>query len=407
MTAKDEPPPTSSNERGLSDAASSVSCVIAVILMASLPVVLSGAMSTEMRADIGFEDRDLGVAVMGYYIAAAALSIGAGRFADRVAPSRSMTLAAALAGLACCGIALADRMEFLQIWLIVGGVALAVAQPTASAVIIAAVPLQRRGLVFGIKQSAIPAGTALAGLAVPAIALTVGWRWAFASAALVAAGTAATAPRALGCVAAPQSRQRIELGGSYPMLGALALTSALAAAPALSLPVFLTSSAAARGFSVGHAGLLLTVGSVMGLVARLVVGDRADRRAGNHLKPVAVLMGLGALGLFGMTSHNRLVFVAAMMVAFAAGRAWQGLLAHAVTSRWSSSPAAVTGIVQTGAYVGGIIGPLGFGLVTSRWSDRVGWTALGVMMAAATVLVVLIRWCSNDAAAASLRLHAD
>ena len=394
------PPAEAHTTRGglheLRGASSSLSCVIVVVLVASLPVVLSGAMATEMRSHIGFQERDLGVAVMGYYVAAAGLSIGAGRFADRVGSPRSASLAAALAAMACLSIAVADRIELVQIALVIGGVAIAVAQPTASAVIIEAVPFRRRGLAFGIKQSAIPAGTALAGLAVPAIALTVGWRWAFVAAAIVAACTAWIARHAVGSVATARPSQSGELTGSYAMLAALAVTASLAAAPALSLPVFLTSSATARDFSVGYAGLLLAVGSVIGLVARLIAGVRADRRTGNHLKPIGLLMALGSVGLFGMTSRDQFMFAASMLVAFAAGRAWQGLLAHAVTSRWSANPAAVTGITQTGSYVGGIFGPLAFGLVTSRWSDSVGWATLGAMMAAATLLVVLIRWRTDE-----------
>ena len=41
------------------------------------------------------------------------------------------------------------------------------------------VPAGRQGLSFGVKQAAIPVSTLLAGAAVPTVALTLGWRWAF------------------------------------------------------------------------------------------------------------------------------------------------------------------------------------------------------------------------------------
>lgn len=245
---------------------------------------------------------------------------------------------------------------------------------------------QRRGLAFGIKQSAIPGATALAGIAVATVALTVGWRWAFVSAALIAAVTALVVPKNVGGSGVVPEAHTGELRGSYGKLVALAL----GAAPALSLPVFLTSSALRRDISAAHAGALLAVGSAVGLVARLIAGARADRRVGNHLRPIGVLMALGTVGLFGMTSLEPVLFTSAMMLAFAAGRAWQSLFNHAVTSRWQATPAAVTGITQTGAYAGGIIGPLTFGLLTSRWSDRVGWAVLG-MMATATAPILLLR----------------
>ena len=39
------------------------------------------------------------------------------------------------------------------------------------------VPASRLGLSFGLKQAAIPLATLLSGAAVPAVALTIGWRW--------------------------------------------------------------------------------------------------------------------------------------------------------------------------------------------------------------------------------------
>ena len=370
---------------------SSLGNAIVLVLVASLPVVLTGAMSTEMRSDIGFRDSDLGLAVTGYYIAAATLSVAGGRLSERWGLSWSARLAAVLATSGCCVVAAADGLAMLFPALLLGGASIALAQPAANALVVRQVPFARRGLAFGIKQSAIPGATALAGIAVPTVALTVGWRWAFVAAGLIAAVVAVVVPRNVARSGAVSDPQMGKLTGSVAKLAGLAVASALAAAPALSLPVFLTSSALRRGISPGHAGVLLAVASVIGLVARLLAGARADRRLGDQLGPIAVLMAIGAVGLLGMTARHSLLFTGATILAFAAGRAWQGLFNHAVTSRWHAMPAAVTGITQTGAYTGGIIGPLAFGTITTRWSDRLGWAALGAMMAMATLLVLLLR----------------
>src|SRR5205823_1137887 len=58
------------------------------------------------------------------------------------------------------------------------------------------VPAHRLGLSFGVKQAAIPLATLLAGAAVPAVALTVGWRWAYVIAAGLAVLALVGAPRA-------------------------------------------------------------------------------------------------------------------------------------------------------------------------------------------------------------------
>ena len=56
------------------------------------------------------------------------------------------------------------------------------------------VPASRLGLSFGIKQAAIPIATLLAGAAVPTVALTIGWRWAYLIGAAVALLAAARDP---------------------------------------------------------------------------------------------------------------------------------------------------------------------------------------------------------------------
>jgi MFS family permease len=56
------------------------------------------------------------------------------------------------------------------------------------------VPAHRQGLSFGVKQAAIPVSTLLAGAAVPTIALTAGWRWAFGAAAGAARAALAAIP---------------------------------------------------------------------------------------------------------------------------------------------------------------------------------------------------------------------
>lgn len=63
--------------------------------------------------------------------------------------------------------------------MIIGGRGIAIASPATNRRIVNSVPIGRRGLGFGIKQSFLPAARVLAGLSVPLIALTHGWRYAF------------------------------------------------------------------------------------------------------------------------------------------------------------------------------------------------------------------------------------
>jgi MFS family permease len=61
-----------------------------------------------------------------------------------------------------------------------------------------AVPARRLGAAFGIKQSAPPATTMMAGLSVPLLAVTLGWRAGYLTSAVLAAIVAVAARRTWG-----------------------------------------------------------------------------------------------------------------------------------------------------------------------------------------------------------------
>ncbi|HVM41173.1 MAG TPA: MFS transporter, partial [Acidimicrobiia bacterium] len=177
------------------DARRSVLAAVSVSTAGSLPLFLVGALSVQIRDDLHFGETALGVAVGSYLVAAAVASAAAGRFVERVGAVRGMRVAALLAATSLAGIAvLAHSWAVLVGLLAVAGVAGAAGQPGSNLLIARAVAPARRGIAFGIKQSAIPAAMLIGGLAVPTVALTVGWRWAFAGAALLALASLATVP---------------------------------------------------------------------------------------------------------------------------------------------------------------------------------------------------------------------
>src|SRR5699024_7559203 len=133
------------------------------------------------------------------------------------------------------------------------------------------IPATRHGLVFAVKQSALPVATLLGGLGVPLVALTVGWRWVYAIAAGVAVVAAALIPRpvddqpswgaALRSLVHPASRARAAKGAprnsiSSPPLLVLAAAGCMGAIVGNVTGAFLVSSAVAGGFDPAASGLL-------------------------------------------------------------------------------------------------------------------------------------------------------
>ncbi|MGH9039276.1 MAG: MFS transporter, partial [Acidimicrobiia bacterium] len=163
------------------------------------PPFLLGGMAVQIRADLGFSEAGTGLGVGAFFAAASVLSAVAGRFAEGAGGDRGLRLAVLWSAAVQVGIAaLADSLAVLLVLLALAGTANALAQPAANLVISRALPLGRQGLGFAVKQSAIPASTLLAGLAVPALALTVGWRCAFAGSAHLTLVSAVAVPRGAG-----------------------------------------------------------------------------------------------------------------------------------------------------------------------------------------------------------------
>jgi hypothetical protein len=110
------------------------------------------------------------------------------------------------------------------------------------------------GLAFGIKQAAIPLATLLAGAAVPVVALTVGWRWAYVMAAGLAVLVLLGVPRG-GAPHVPTPKpppgERATLA-----LAVLGAGSGLGAGAANALGIFLVAAAVDRGIDPGTAGLV-------------------------------------------------------------------------------------------------------------------------------------------------------
>lgn len=369
----------------LATAAATTACVF--------PPFLLGAMAVQVREDLGFSEAGIGLGVGAFFAAASLCSAVLGRFAERVGGERGLRVAVLWSAVVQLAVAtLAGSLPVLLVLLAAGGTANALAQPAGNLLIARSLPPHRQGLGFAVKQSAIPASTMLAGLAVPAVALTAGWRWAFAGAAALSLLSAWFIPRPAS--AAPGVGQPADTApragnGRAPMatMAVLSLGIALGAAAAGTLGAFLVSAGVEAGLAPGTAGLTLTLGSVVGLAVRLLAGARADRRGGGHLRVVAVMLALGSVAYALLATGHPGVIVAAVPLAFGAGWAWPGLFNLAVVLANPGSPAAATGLTQTGTYLGAVAGPLAFGFVAEHASFALAWLVAAAAAAAASAAI--------------------
>jgi predicted MFS family arabinose efflux permease len=370
------------------------------LVLAALPIFLVGGLAVQIRGELGFSEAALGAAVSGAFLTGAVASPFAGRLADRIGPRATVAVGSALSLLALTGLATARGWTLVVAMLALSGLAIAMTDPGLAILLARSVPVARQGLAFGLKEASIPAATLVAGLAVPLVALTLGWRWAFAVGLVPLAGLALLLPRAApghGARAAraaehehrkaPGTRTR---RASRSGLLLLAVATALGIGAASGIGVFLTQSAVAMGLEPAAAGLLLATGSVAGIVARVAAGAFADRAGDERFGTISKMLAVGALAAALGAAGGPLLVVGTIGV-FAAGWAWSGLLFLSLVRSDPEAPGAAAGIGVAGLTAGNGFGPLLFGVAAQRLGFQAAWLGAAAVAAAAAVLMHVAR----------------
>ncbi len=366
--------------------------VASVVTAGSFPVFLVGGLGVQLREDLGFGPALLGAAAAGFFGVAALASRAMGWVAERLGATRGMRLAALVSSLCLVLLAFSTGPVWLLAVVCLAGVPNALGQPSSNLLITQSVPPRRRGFGFGVKHSAIPAATMLAGAAVPGVALTIGWRWVFVMAGGIALLAAASVPRGEHRRWPERGPERSEaVRNEKTTLLLLAVAGALGSAAANALGAYVTTTAVAVGFSPAAAGLVLSAGSLAGLLMRLASGLVADRWNPDLMRVITVMLLLGAVGYGLLAVDSPIAVLTGVLVAFGGGWAWSGLLNFAVAKLIPHRVASATSSSQTGIFVGGSLGPLLFGLLAEHVGLPGAWTAAGGAAVLAGVLMALVR----------------
>jgi MFS family permease len=372
--------------------------IAAGLVLAALPLFMVGGLAVQIKDELGLSETTLGAAVtIGFVVGALSAPFG-GRLADRIGPKAALYVGSTLSALSLLGLGLlADGWGELVVFLTLAGIAIAITDPGLAILVNQTIPPSRQGLAFGIKEASIPASTLAAGLAVPIIALTAGWRWAFAVGLLPwlivvlsvprLDATTAEAPRPVGAAAgtgktSPPRRRALVLA---------AVAAAMGTTAASGVGIFLTESAVAMGLSPANAGILLAVGSVAGIVARVASGVIADRRGGPQFELIAAMLAVGAVTMALGGTGNVALLVLGTVGAFTGGWAWTGIFFLSLVKTHPDRPGAVAGIGTAGLGVGNAAGPILFGVMAQSLSFGAAWLGAAVMAGLASLLMATAR----------------
>jgi MFS family permease len=366
------------------------------LALAALPLFMVGGLAVQVKADLGLSEAGLGAAVtIGFVVGALSAPIG-GRLADRIGPKTSIYVGSSLSIVSLAGLGLfTDSWPSMVAFLCLAGLAVAITDPGLAILVNRAIPESRQGLAFGVKEASIPAATLAAGIAVPAIALTVGWRWGFAIGLIpwlivvtMLPSLTTDGPR---LVASHQEEGSPKTPPRRRALLLAAIAAGFGTAAASGVGIFLTDSAVAMGSSPAAAGVLLAVGSLAGIVTRVGTGIMADRKGGPQFRLISVMLAIGAVTMALGGTGNTWLLVLGTVGAFTGGWAWTGIFFLSLVRTFPERPGAVAGIGTAGLGVGNAAGPLLFGVVAQTSSYGVAWLAAGIVAAAGAALMALAR----------------
>ncbi|MDP9460209.1 MAG: MFS transporter [Actinomycetota bacterium] len=363
---------------------------VAVTTVGVLPVYMVGVLWVQLREDLGFTTSLLGVLVATFFATSAVSALTAGTVVRRFGTAPVVRLSALVGATSMLAISLAAQYTPALVGaLVLAGWGNGIGQPASNDLIARAVASDRHGLAYGTKQAAIPLSTMIAGVAVPVIAIPLGWRPAFALGAALAVLVLLTVPAGRR-LRPPGSAEPSEAAGPFrraPLI-VLAVGLLLGAATGNALGSFFVATAVDSGIAPATAGVLAAVASGTGAVARIVMGWLADRVRTKWLMVVAAQMAIGGLSYALLGTGVEVLIAAGAVIGYCTGWAWAGLSTYSVARMHPGMAARATSITQGGMGAGAAVGPLVFGLVASATDYSVAWYGTAALSVVAGAVIV-------------------
>ena len=379
--------------------ASSVVCLTSGIL----PGFLTGALGSSIKAEFGFGDRGLGLALALTFALSGVATVHAGELADRVGFRRSLVVSMWITLAGCLWVALLARsLLTLILGLVVAGAGLTLVGPAAKVLVADHVPPERHGIAFGVHMTGIPLAPLLAGLTVPLVGWTIplvgwtaGWRWMFVGAgALAAAGLLMLPAEQARAAEAPTAK--VPAAGRFahvrmPPLFVFGAAAVLASSAVTGTASFFVVTSTDAGVSENVAGLVLSAATAGVILARITLGLLADRLHDSAVATVAILLTSSAGGYALMAAGTAWAYVLGGQAALILGWSWPALMIVALVRMNPHAPGLATAFVVSGLNLGGVFGPAVFGLVSDTMSPSAALLLCGIWALAAAAFNVLGR----------------
>lgn len=365
----------------------------------------------------GFVKHDLHLSAAGIGAVVGALTVGkilggygAGVAADRLGEWRVMLIGGIVAGASVVAAAFAPLPLLLGL-LVVAGAGAAAIMPAGGRAVAAAFPWNRRATALGMRQTAIPAGGLVAAVALPPLAMSLGWRVALAVAgalSLAGAVTAYLVGRRSGVANATVERDGskdsvVEKARFHQFLRSrqivlLTIWGCLISGGQYTFVSYIGLQVhEAGGISLATAAILVAFAQLGGIIGRVGWGFVSDRRMGGRRQPLVLgstaVAATATLLIPVFAGHASLTLMACL--SFIVGLSlfgWQGLWVTCMSEAGSDSSAgAVLGFGLTFIAAANALTPPAYGFAADvSGSYRAIWLALGTALVLALIPAALL-----------------
>ena len=382
-----------------------LSAMMLVQTMTAMAVVTVPVLAPEIAAALAIDTSAVGFYQSVAFVGGAFLTLLSGSLVLRHGGVR-VNQASVVISAAGVALAVAGSVPVVALGAVLAGMGYGLATPGASHVLARVTPPARRGLVFSVKQSAVPLGGLVAGLLFPPVAERFGWEWAIAlacgmvfSAALIIQPLRARLdddrnPGHRVRVGAPW--QSIQLVVATPRLHPIALVAFSFGAMQLCLFAFFVAYLVERvGLDLVTAGLLFSVMQGAGVVARIGWGWVNDRWI--SARPLLAGLGVGtAASTVAAIAFSDAWSFAGMAAASAAlgatGVGWNGIYFAEVSRAVSVDKVGLaTGGTLMFTFIGAVVGPSTFGVIVAATGSYAAAFITMDVLVLATVVALVIR----------------
>ncbi len=341
--------------------------------LATMCTIVPAAIAPELARALGVPASLIGFQVSLIYFGAMITSMLGGQWVRRSGALRTSQWALGFSG-AGLALAAAPSLAGLAFGSVLIGFGYGLTNPAAAHLLMRVSKPENRNLVFSLKQTGVPLGAIVAGLAAPSLALAFGWQWAF----LAGAGLS------LGVIAVIQPLRRDWDRDRDPMvpfrqnpLGDLRMVWRLTALRRMSMAAFCFSAVQVSlstfavtmlvvdiHFNLVQAGVVLSVLMVAGAAGRVFWGGVADRvkDANRVLLGVALIAaaaGLMTMALDAASAHT--VIYGVLIVFGLSAIGWNGVfMAEIARLAPEGRTGSATGAALVPTYAGVLFGPVSF-----------------------------------------------